>query len=476
MSSDPVLPASAARQVVCIQGLGFVGFAMAVAVADARDAGGEPYFNVVGVDLPTSEGREKVSAILEGRLPVATRDQELAEAFQRVLLSGNLSATTDEDVYARADVTVVDVHLDITQSEGVPSFNLDGFRKAIATLGARMRPGSLIVVETTVPPGTCELVAAPELKRQLEIRGLPATSILLAHSYERVMPGREYFRSIVNFWRVYAGHTPPAAETCAAFLSKVINVRDYPLSRLGSTTASETAKVLENSYRAANIAFIEEWGQFAEAVGIDLFEIVDAIRVRPTHSNIRYPGFGVGGYCLTKDPLFGFLAARDLFGFRDLNFPFSTRAVAVNAASPLRALERLRGLLGGKLTGRRLLLLGVSYRSDVGDTRHSPSEVFYRTACSEGAHVTAHDPLVTYWREVDRELPLDIPSPEGFDAVIFAVAHTEYCCLDLGTWLGSLRPVVLDANRVLRAAQRKTLRSLGCRTASIGAGDQCLGH
>jgi UDP-N-acetyl-D-glucosamine dehydrogenase len=158
-------------------------------------------------------------------------------------------------------------------------------------------------------------------------------------SYERVMPGRDYFRSIIDFWRVYAGSTPHAAEVCAAFLSKVIHVDRYPLTRLHSTTASETGKLLENSYRALNIAFIEEWGRFAEAVGVDLFEVIDAVRMRPTHSNMRQPGFGVGGYCLTKDPLLAGIAARDLFRRSDISFTFSQQAVGVNDRMPLRTLE-----------------------------------------------------------------------------------------------------------------------------------------
>jgi nucleotide sugar dehydrogenase len=339
-----------------------------------------------------------------------------------------------------------------------------------------MRPGSLVIVETTVPPGTCRSVAAPELGRALAARGLPEHAIHLAHSYERVMPGKEYYRSIVNFWRVYAGETPEAAEACGAFLSQVINVRDYPLTRLHSTVASETAKVLENSYRAVNIAFIEEWARFAEAAGIDLFEVVDAIRMRPTHSNIRQPGFGVGGYCLTKDPLFAAAAAGELFGRDDLCFPFSAQAVEVNARMPLRTLSRVRELLGGSIRGKRLLLAGVSYRNDIGDTRYSPSETFARAAETEGAEVVAHDPLVSFWPEMDRELPAALPCPAGFDAVVFAVPHREYTGLDLESWLQAARPLMFDANRVLGAAQRAAARRLGCRIAAIGAGDKCLEH
>ena len=137
--------------------------------------------------------------------------------------------------------------------------------------------------------------------------------------------------------------------------------------------------MFENSYRAVNIAFIEEWARFAETVGIDLFSVVEAIRKRPTHANLRQPGFGVGGYCLTKDPLFAHLAAREIWHQDDLDFPFCRQAVCLNNDMPLVSLNKLEAQLGG-LAGRTILLLGLSYRADVGDTRHSPSERFHTEA------------------------------------------------------------------------------------------------
>jgi nucleotide sugar dehydrogenase len=268
---------------------------------------------------------------------------------------------------------------------------------------------------------------------------------------------------------VYAGTSEPAARACEHFLSTVINTADYPLRRLHSTTASETSKVLENSYRATTIAFMEEWGRFAEAVGIDMFQVVDAIRMRPTHSNIRQPGFGVGGYCLTKDPLLAGIGARELFGLSGIEFPFSSRAVEVNAAMPKRSVELLRNKLG-TLAGKRILLLGVSYRQDVGDTRYSPSETFVEAAGTEGAAIVAHDPLVTFWHEQNQELPRELPSPDGFDAIVFAVPHNEYTQLDLAKWLGAHRPLIVDANAVLTGPQRAALAELACATVAIGRG------
>jgi nucleotide sugar dehydrogenase len=333
-----------------------------------------------------------------------------------------------------------------------------------------MSRGSLVIVESTVPPGTTERIVAPELAAALEQRGLPGDAVLLAHSYERVMPGEEYLSSLVRYWRCYAGTTPAAADACERFLSELIDVGGYPLTRLHSTTASEIAKVLENSYRATLIAFMEEWGRFAEAVGIDLFDVVEAIRHRPTHSNMRYPGFGVGGYCLTKDPVLALIAARELHGRGDLEFPFSTLAMSVNRAMPLVSLEKVSALLGGELDGARILLMGVSYREDVADTRQSPSETFVRHAMTRGATVVCHDPLVRNWSELALPVRGDLPPLDGIDVVVFAVKHPAYRELDLERWLDGACPLVLDAADVLSAAQRAQLDRLGCRVESNGRG------
>ena len=436
---------------------------------------GSPCFEVIGVDLPTATGKDAVAAVNNGRLQVVSSDGNLQRGLEECRRRGNISATTDESVYERADVVLVDIHLDLQiNAEQQPHVDFTGFRKAIRSLGQRLKPGALIIVETTVPPGTCERIVQPELAAALEARGLPADAILLAHSYERVMPGKDYLNSITNFWRVYSGTTPAAAAACERFLSRVINVKDYPLTRLHSTTASETAKVLENSYRATNIAFIHEWGEFAERAGIDMFAILEAIRVRPTHSNIRQPGFGVGGYCLTKDPAFAMVSASQLLGLPELDFPFSRLAMQTNAAMPLHSVRVLAAAMGGTLAGMRILMLGVTYREDVGDTRYSAAETFARAAEEAGAQVLAHDPLLNFWPELDRSLPPELPQPRDVDAVVFTVAHRAYTELDVVSWLGSARPVILryqpraDIGAGSGGARRGT-RSALCREGRLMA-------
>ncbi|MFC7049273.1 nucleotide sugar dehydrogenase [Emcibacter nanhaiensis] len=459
------------RPVVCIQGLGFVGMAMAIAVADAKDQNNNPYYNVIGVDLPNEVGLKKVTSINSGKLPIVSNDVELQAAFDRVIDSGNLVATTDPKTYSLADIIVVDIHLDVIEKEdGTHSASFDSFKNGLRVIGENAKPGTLVLLETTVPPGTCEKVVIPELRSAMKARGFDENSLLVAHSYERVMPGKDYFKSIVNFWRVYSGATEEAANAAEAFLSKVIDVDNFPLTRLHSTTASETAKVLENSYRAANIALIQEWGAFAEAAGVDLFQVLDAIRIRPTHSNIRQPGFGVGGYCLTKDPHFVDIGARELFGFTDLKFPFCKQAVAANQKMPITALDKIEKQLGGNLEGKTILLLGVSYRQDVGDTRYSPSEPFVVTAEKKGAKLIVQDPLVEHWEELDRPVLEELPSLEGIDAVVFAVPHKEYRDIDVVRWVAENNVQLLDANNVLTPEQVNDIATNNLNIKFIGKG------
>jgi nucleotide sugar dehydrogenase len=457
---------------VVVQGLGFVGSAMAVAAASALDAIGQPIFNVIGVDLPTEFGKERVEKINSGIFPFETTDQKIITNTRSAAARGNLTATTDESVFQNADVILVSINLDLTYlNESDPTVNLDPFKKAIQTLGKYVKPGALIIVETTVPPGTCEKIVQPIISEHVKLRGIDPNSIYIAHSYERVMPGANYLDSIINFWRVYSGLTKDAADLCESFLTKIINTRDFPLTRLQSTTASETAKVLENSYRAVNIAFIEEWGRFAEKVGFDLFEVINAIRVRPTHSNIRQPGFGVGGYCLTKDPLFAKNAAKEIFNLTDMAFPFSTKAVEVNKFMPLVTLNKLKEHFGGSVKSKKILLLGISYREDVGDTRYSPSQTFYQQAASEGAQITAHDPLVNYWEEIKIQTEGQLPNPDSFDAIVFAVPHSFYRKIDFNTWFNSeFKGLIFDANNVLTNNQRDMIIELGINHSAIGRG------
>ena len=456
---------------VCIQGLGFVGSAMSVAVAQAKDLNNNPLYNVIGVDLPTKSGMKIVSEINSGKFPFKCSDNKLLRSFQKCIEKGNLTATTDDSVYEMADIVIVDVHLDIELEKNKQDTNIyfEPFIEAIKTLGRRIQENCLVIIETTVPPGTCDNIVIPTLRESFKERGLNADKVMVAHSYERVMPGREYLDSIVNFWRVYSSNTDIAANECEKFFNSIINTKKFPLTRLAKPISTETAKVLENSYRAVNIAFIEEWGRFSERVNFDLYEVIDAIRMRPTHKNIRQPGFGVGGYCLTKDSLFARWSAKNFFDIQDINFDFCMESIALNRKMPLVSLNYTRGILG-TLSGKKILVMGVSYREDVADTRFSPTETYVRKAISEGAIVECNDPLVSQWGEMPEvSMVKEIEDVSIYDLVIFSVPHEHYKSLDLSKWAGKTK--IFDGNRVLTNKQRQSIIDNNGFIFSIGRGE-----
>src|SRR5579862_6830657 len=454
------------RTIVCVQGLGFVGAANAIAIAAARDGAGDPLYAVVGVDLPTESGRDRAAALNRGAFPFPTTDAALVAAAQSARAAGNLVAVTDAGVFGEADIIVVEIGLDIAGKSS--KVDLPPFRAAIGTVGDHMKPDALILLESTVPPGTTERIVAPLLRERLAARSLPMHALKLAYCYERVMPGGGYLASIVDMWRVYAGMTVQAADAAEAFLSSFIDAKKRPLTRLDSIRAVETAKVLENTFRAVNIALIDEWEKFARRIDVDLFEVLKAIRVRPTHQNIRYPGLGVGGNCLSKDPMFGATSAQEIFGLAGFDFPLSTTAVTINGRMPAATVALLEEAFSDGLAGKRVLILGASYREDVGDTRHSPSITLAAMLAEKRATVAFADPLVD--AEIGVPLHRDLPDAGGFDAVILAVGHKQYRAIDLAGWCGAQRPVVLDANGVLSRQQLRSLRDAGFKVAAIGRG------
>jgi nucleotide sugar dehydrogenase len=462
----------AGRPVVVVQGAGFVGAAMAVAVAAARDAAGRSRYRVVGVDLPHPASFWKCARANEGVPPVRCDDPELAAAHREAVLGeGNLRFTWVDEAYALADVVVVDVNLDVRKEPGGAQVELDAFEAAIRAVGRRMRPDALVLVESTVPPGTCARVVEPALREELCSRGLDA-SPLVAHSYERVMPGPAYFASIARMWRVYSGSTEAAAARAAEVLSPVVDTQRYPLTRLPDPTHSEMAKLLENSYRTVNIALIHEWTRLAEAAGVDLFAAIEAIRVRKgTHDNMRYPGFGVGGYCLTKDALLADWAARTAFGMPE-GLAVAAGAVRINDAMPAHSFAHLEALLGG-VAGKRVALLGVSYLPGVADTRASPSAAFAGLVEAAGGTILACDPMVERWDERPGERvyrgALELPS---FQAAVFAVAHEAFRRIEPAQLVAraGAPPAVLDAQRVLSDEVLLRCKALGCRIRAVGRG------
>ena len=459
------------RPIVCVQGLGFVGSAMAVATSISKSDSSELNFNVIGIDLDTKLGNERIDAINKGKFPFNTNDEFLKKSLEDAYEQHNLIATSDESAFSLGDVIIIDIHLDIDFYDDRPILDFSTLEIAIESIAKHIKKGALIIVETTVPPGTCEKVIVPKLEEILAKRKLSLDDIFLAHSYERVMPGDDYLNSIINFWRVFSGMNKESSDLCEDFLSKIINIDQYPLTRLSSMTSSETAKVLENTYRAVNIALIDEWTKYAELVGIDIFEIVDAIRKRPTHSNMMYPGLGVGGYCLTKDSSFAPAALEQVFGHKNKDFPFSNLSRITNNNMPLHAFSHTLRVFDGDIKNKRVLIFGVSYRQDVGDTRFSPSELYANECLKHGANIDYFDPHVEFWTELNIS---SIEQPINFNSyhlLMIAVSHSEFKDFDYN--LLDINPslIIIDAANLL-ASIGASKDKYGDRLTVLGNGQK----
>jgi nucleotide sugar dehydrogenase len=438
------------KKVVVVQGLGFVGSVMSLVVANAFDLD----FAVIGIDLPSESSYWKVCSINEGVFPILTSDSNVEKFYENSKLNNNLYATCDDYAYSVADIIIVDINLDVNKkyddsNKLVYDVNLNSFKKAIDNIANLCKQEVLILIETTVPPGTCLNVVKPIFEEVFIKRGL-SLNYKIGHSYERVMPGPNYIDSIRNFYRVYSGINEESANEVEVFLKKIIYTDKYPLTRLSNTTSTEMAKVLENSYRAMNISFIQEWTNFAENSNVDLSEVIHAIKMRPTHQNIMLPGLGVGGYCLTKDSLLASWAAREFYNLEGLEM--SVKAVEINDFMPNHSFKNIIETCG-ELKFKKILILGVSYLGNVGDTRYTPVEILYNKLIKSSAVIKLHDPYIKYWEEVNIDVDTDIESfiNDSFDIIVFCTRHNIYLHDDkFNNWLNSLtNKIIFDTNLVL---------------------------
>lgn len=461
------------RPVIVVQGLGFVGAVMSIVCANSKSTD----YAVIGVDLATPESQKKIDLLNKGTFPLDAEDRKINDYFSSCRKNKNFYATTDIKSYHFADVIIVDVNLDVDKNvnddRSLANFdvNLSSFETAIRVIGQNCKDDVLVLVETTVPPGTTINLVKPVLHHEISERGLSVDKIKIAHSYERVMPGPEYIDSIQNYPRVYSGIDEESADVAESFLKTIIDTSKCKLTCLNNTTATEMAKVLENSYRATNIAFAVEWSRFAEEAGVDLWSIVDAIRVRKTHSNLMYPNIGVGGYCLTKDPLLASWARKNYFGSEN-DLEMSVSSVSTNDQMPVFAYQRLKSLFG-PLDRKRVVLFGASYRGDVGDTRFSPVEPLFRLLKTHSCEIKVHDPYVRVWEELGIHTSSELEDVLLInpDLIIISTAHSKYKSDDFISKLMSLQDCKIFDSVGLFSNQQISLLRKKHKISILGKGE-----
>jgi len=492
------------REIVVVMGVGFVGAVMAAIVADTVDKKGKPSKFVIGMQRPSARSYWKIPMLNRGVSPVKAEDPEVDPMIERcVKEKKTLMATYTYDVLKLADVVVVDVQCDYIKEElgnvRAGQTDMAALEASLAVIAEHIPAEALVLIETTVAPGTTEQVAYPIMKKAFSKRGIK-TDPLLAHSYERVMPGRNYVASIRDFWRVCSGINEEAKKRVVKFLTEVLNTEKFPLTVMDRPIESETAKIVENSYRATILAFLDEWSLFAERNGVDLIKVIKAIKMRPTHSNMIFPGPGIGGYCLPKDGGLGVWAYKHILGFEDDIFRITPMAIDINDTRGLHVGQLTRDALrnmGKPIAAADVLVLGAAYREDVGDTRYSGSEIGIRKLAEMGAEIRVHDPYVEHWWEFEQQdsYPAEGQSKsqffrnqeklkeirieqnlnkalKGAEAVILAVPHSAYLDLDPDKVVKTIgQPAaIIDCFGILSDDKIRRYFQLGCEVKGLGRG------
>ena len=365
-----------------------------------------------------------------------------------------LNFTHSFDCLLNSSVVIISVGFDFSRKSEKQQFkNLIILFKKICS---KLSKNTLVIIETTLPPGTCDNVIIPLMKIELKKRKINfIKDIFFGFSFERIMPGNFYLDSVINNFKCYSGTNEQSKKKLKNFLKKFINYKSFPLDELPTLKDCETAKILENSYRAVNIAFIDEWTKYSISENINLNRIIDAIKKRDTHSNIMRPGLGVGGYCLTKDPNFMNTSNR-LFNKEKINFPIINQSLKINRKMPDTSILILKQKIK-HLKRKKVLILGLAYKKDVADTRFSPTNKVLEYLKKNKIKYSTHDPFYN-----DR-LSYSLKS---FDVIIFCVDHTYYKKIPYKKF--SSRPHYIDLNRVLTKEQVNWMRKKNYKLDILG--------
>jgi len=383
---------------ISVIGQGYVGLPLAVAAAKAD-------FKVLGIDID----KAKISLINQGISPVEDiSDSELGS----IVKSGNYQASSESNFSADTKIICICVP---TPLGGSHQPDLSILKAATKDVGRNLKTGMLVIIESTIQPGTTRNVVVPILEKE---SGLARDQFLVAYSPERIDPMNKKF-TIKNTPKLAAGLTTEAANQAKEFYSKFIDQVDI----CDSLEVAETAKLLENSFRLVNISFINELAIFCQKIGIDVNDVIKAASTKPYGFMPFYPSVGVGGHCIPVDPLYLAEAAREV----GAPVRFIELADEINLEMPTYFVGRASEMLGG-LKDKKVLVIGVSYKPNVADVRESPVISLINGLNKKGAQVSWHDDLVNEWNG-QKSTALG----GGFDLAILATPH-DY--LDL-TKLGS---------------------------------------
>ncbi|MFH9083313.1 MULTISPECIES: nucleotide sugar dehydrogenase [unclassified Streptomyces] len=410
------------RSDLVVIGLGYVGLPLAV---EATRSG----MTVVGLD----RNAEVVTRLNAG----VSHVDDIDDATVAQVRAQGFTATTDESAVAGTDTVVICVPTPLS-AHGGPDLTM--VESACAAISRHLRPGTLVVLESTTYPGTTDEVVRPLLERS----GLTAgRDFHLAFSPERVDPGNQVY-GIRNTPKVVGGHTPACATAAAAFYGKIVDT----VVQATGTREAEMAKLIENTYRHVNIALVNEMAIFCNELGIDLWDAISCAATKPFGYQAFRPGPGVGGHCIPIDP--NYLAHK----VRTLGYPFRMVELAqeINTRMPRYVVERAQHLLdraGKTLGGARVLLLGVTYKADIADQRETSARDVVKRLRARGADVSYHDPYVPEWSVDGTAVPSAADLPAALETADLAILLQRHRAFDLDE-IQRRAPLLLDTRGAAR--------------------------
>ena len=399
-------------------GLGYVGLPVTCMFAKAG-------FSVIGLDIKP----DRIAMINAGKCPIEGEEPGLADLLREVVASKRLRATTDYEHLRQADIVLIDVETPVDESH-CPQYV--ALRAACKSLARVMKDQLLVIVESTIAPGTIDRVVRPLIE---EFSGKTSnTDFYLGACPERVMPGK-LLANLRKMSRVCGGSTP---EVASVMVDLYRNIVEVDLDTADPVTA-ELVKTTENAYRDVQIAFANEVALICEKNGADVWRVRELVNKSPGR-NMHFPGAGVGGHCIPKDP---WLLAYSVADF-DMQLHLIPAARDVNNQMPIHVGQMLETALdeqGISLSEARILVMGYAYLENSDDTRNSPSEALCAWLVAQGAQVVIHDPWV---KEYQGDL---LETADGCDAAVLMVAHQEYKDLSLNHLAKALKFAVLVDGR-----------------------------
>ncbi len=425
---------------LAVIGLGYVGLPVACEFARAG-------FDVLGVEL---QG-ERVAKINRGVSPIEGNEPGLDELLKAVIDSGRLKANGDYELLRERDVVLIDVETPVDELH-IPRYH--ALHSALECLGPVLKEGALVVIESTIAPGTIATVAIPTLEKTTGRR--VNEGFFLGNCPERVMPGK-LLHNLRTLSRVVGGMSPETSEVMVTLYRNVVNADLDPVDCI----TAELVKTVENAYRDVQIAFANEVALICDAVGGDVWKVRELVNKSP-YRQMHLPGAGVGGHCIPKDPWLLAYGVQD----KDVALRVIPAARAINDAMPEHVASLLQDALwaaGREVAGARVLVMGYAYLEDSDDTRNSPSAQLVAELERRGASVVIHDPYVAGYQGALVE------KAAGCDAAVVMVRHQEYLGMDLGALKGVMRsPVLVDGRH---AFDLERTRDCGWIVRGVGQGD-----